>query len=586
MKTPTRMHVVSPKRPVSEEDELAVYWDPRYRRYFYAGVMTPPTGQLYDYRGRPVTLPSDTHTWSVVQLASADPSHPAPPPGPSILLRSGKKGKGRPRRKKRRIKWDFLSAASEEAEVQQIEDDGGREVTSSYRCIVHPLLLAIVVMVAGLVSFMVLLPLSGDSTRSPTTDDAPYTTDPGFIVTLLPLRRRAAMTERPPLGAPHSVGPRVDHSAEHSPLPTTDYVLTTADVQPFDAALSATRPPGHLESRQDLCLGTGSESRLGSPGGNNVTSRVPSNQHCDAIVRCCYSLPVNMSVEDSVTARGDSSTDGLPRAEGGASRTSMLLGVRVGDDAAFQSLLRNWSGERAKFLVDVIRAARTASFSGVRLWVPPREHVTLGFNEHLVSLARDVATELRGRNYTFGFFLPQGLLSQQRGITTAELTEALNAPPYSLLFYPELSAFWNTTTGSTAVTWPTPEEVLARASMETGAVHSSAICYLPPLPVAVQARLAEPCDPNKTQLLTRDSHLTYPALGDVRCRLRENDEWMISARRYYTYACKDSWALLYQTPIQARQFRDDLFVAAPASTCLGSFLGLPYATEEIGSASD
>lgn len=203
-------------------------------------------------------------------------------------------------------------------------------------------------------------------------------------------------------------------------------------------------------------------------------------------------------------------------------------------------------------------------FSGVRLWVPLQEHVTPGFIRHLVSLARDAAVDLRGRNQTFGFFLPQGLVLEQR----------------------EFSAFWNAT-GSTTAAWPTPEEVVAGASVETGAMNwTPSVCYLPPPPAAVQVRLAERCDANKTQLISREAHLTFPTSGDVRRILREDDEWTSSARRYYTYACKDSWALIYQTPLQARQFHDDLLVAAPSSTCIGSVLGSQAGTSvDVGSES-
>ncbi|KAK8773726.1 hypothetical protein V5799_011741 [Amblyomma americanum] len=56
----------------SGENDLALYWDSRYHRYFYAGAMTPPTGQLYDLAGTPITHPTDIHTWSVVELEQGE----------------------------------------------------------------------------------------------------------------------------------------------------------------------------------------------------------------------------------------------------------------------------------------------------------------------------------------------------------------------------------------------------------------------------------------------------------------------------------------------------------------------------------
>ncbi|KAH9368170.1 hypothetical protein HPB48_016988 [Haemaphysalis longicornis] len=592
------MGITSSKTPVLEEGELALYWDPRYKSYFYAGIMTPPTGQLYDLRGRPVTIPTDTHTWSVVRLASSGPHDTAPPPGPPILLRPNETGQRWRRNQGRQISWDFFlrvrEAPSEFPSVkhdrttldvldieappehQHREDKRERSLPTSLCYCLCPLVLLIMVIVAIVIAFSLMTAPSGGSTTSSYTGDSDSEIFTEVIYSgLVPashprLRRRG--TAEPTM---HHRGDRLIHTfSQHTFSVTTDFPVLASSVQIFDAAVPEardTRSPGNLKTRRNVCVRVGWKSPFGCHEGNTPVNE--RYQKCDALIHCCYYLPIDLSLEDRITARGDWRADDLSMAEKREPRTSILLGVYVGDDAAFERLLFNRSGERTKFLSSISQIAPTGRFSGVRLWVPLQGRPISGFDDHLVGLARDAAAKLREINCSFGFFLPRGLLSKWRGVTTTVLSKALDSP-YSLLVYPAFPVLENTT-GSTSGTWPTSEEVLTDASVETEANRNrSSVCFLPPPPVAVYARLPEICDPSKTQLVSRSIYLSLPMLADVCRRLALDDSWMTSAREYDTFACKDSRALLYQTRRQARKFREELFRAAPSSTCLGSFVDL------------
>ncbi|XP_077512247.1 uncharacterized protein LOC144123265 [Amblyomma americanum] len=103
--TPTKPTTPS----VPSDEELAVYRDPWFHRYFYAGVMTPPTGPLYDFKGAPITRPTDIHTWSVVQLVQAEgPAPSSAPSSPSIIMERDERGQRKRPSKGRRISWSAL----------------------------------------------------------------------------------------------------------------------------------------------------------------------------------------------------------------------------------------------------------------------------------------------------------------------------------------------------------------------------------------------------------------------------------------------------------------------------------------------
>ncbi|KAH9367928.1 hypothetical protein HPB48_008352 [Haemaphysalis longicornis] len=483
-------------------------------------------------------------------------------------------------------RWKIPANLMEAAKHPPRQDKHEKSLKSLLCYLVGPLLLVVAVVVAIVVAFSVLKSPSGESTLAPNTDVndggvfvEQYNPDLVEVPSLPPRRRSAAVW---------TMNPREDRllpTSNQDPLSiTTDYMLITPSVLHFDAAVSetiATRFPSAPKRRRNVCLRASSKLAFGSPEVNTRLSE--AHQNCDVLIHCCNFVRTDPSVEDWIITGGEPTAGELPMARNGDPLKNIILGVHVGDDAAFERLLFNWSGELTKFLAGIIHTAQMGRFSGVRLWVPLQGNATSGFGDRLIGLARTVARKLRGVNCTFGFFLPKDILLGHLGITTAELTKALDAP-HSLLVYPQFPAF-GTATASTPGARSTAEEVLAHASVETGAMQNSkSICYLPPPPVAMHAHLAESCDPSKPPVVSRLTYLNIPMLNDVCRTLRLDDSWTSSAHKYHTFACKGSLAVLYETPQQTQQFCDDFFAAAPLSTCLASFVdleGLPGGCHEI-----
>ncbi|KAK8773826.1 hypothetical protein V5799_011641 [Amblyomma americanum] len=99
-------------------------------------------------------------------------------------------------------------------------------------------------------------------------------------------------------------------------------------------------------------------------------------------------------------------------------------------------------------------------FDGVRLLAPWRERSARGLYDFVVGLAADVAARLQKENYSFGFFLPQGLSEPDR--FTTQLKKILNAR-HSVLFYPDFSVFWKTAAAvQLATTAGSPRSLLER----------------------------------------------------------------------------------------------------------------------------
>ncbi|KAK8774690.1 hypothetical protein V5799_010774 [Amblyomma americanum] len=179
---------------------------------------------------------------------------------------------------------------------------------------------------------------------------------------------------------------------------------------------------------------------------------------CDAVVRCCYSLSKDLKLQNGhrVRAVAENATQVRLTSEGRRA-ASQLLGV-LADDAAWRRLATR--SDRAEFARAVIRAGQASKFDGVRLLAPWRERSPRGFYDFVVGLAAGVAPRLQKKNYSFGFFLIQGLLEADRFTTQLKI---LNAR-HSVLFYPDFSVFWKI---AAAVSWPLPQEARGRFSNET-----------------------------------------------------------------------------------------------------------------------
>ncbi|KAK8774610.1 hypothetical protein V5799_010857 [Amblyomma americanum] len=286
---------------------------------------------------------------------------------------------------------------------------------------------------------------------------------------------------------------------------------------------------------------------------------------CDAVVHCCYSLGKDEKVQNGnrVRAVAENDTQARPTLEG-RNTASQLLGV-LADDEAWRRLATR--SDRTKFARAVIRAVQASMFDGVRLLPPWRERSARGLYDFVVGLAADVAARLQKENYSFGFFLPQGLSEPDR--FTTQLKKILNAR-HSVLFYLDFWVFWKT---AAAVRWPLPQEARGGSSNETTVNETdlksdSFACHLLAPPAAASLRLGEHCDPLKSQSVPREVASTFLTANSL-CHLW-NSSWKTSVHKYNTYACYGRQAVFYQSSPQARSFAIDVLAYTPSSTCAGS----------------
>ncbi|KAK8785271.1 hypothetical protein V5799_008365 [Amblyomma americanum] len=341
--------------------------------------------------------------------------------------------------------------------------------------------------------------------------------------------------------------------------------VTTAGSLHLDAASEYSVSRG-TEILNHICLVSGDPLQLEEMDciDNSSLLEWPLCRQCDAIVHCCYSLGKDLKLQNGnrMRAVAENAPQARPTSEGRRA-TRQLLGV-LADDAAWRRLATRRN--RAKFARAVIRAVQASEFDGVRLLAPWRERSARGFYDFVVSLAADMTARLQKKNYSFGFFLPQGLSEPDR--FTTQLKKILSAQ-HSVLFYPDFSLFGK---APAAVRWPLPQEALVRSSNrttvnETDSKSDSFACYLLAPPVAASLRLGGGCDPLKSQSVAREVASTFLTATSL-CHLW-NASWKTSVQKYHTYACDGRQAVFYQSSSQARRFAIDVLAHTPSSTCTG-----------------
>ncbi|XP_077500418.1 uncharacterized protein LOC144111137 [Amblyomma americanum] len=162
----------------TQDEELELYWEPRYHSYFYAGVMTPPTRQLFNFRGKPIMRPTDTHTWTAVHVepAVALPRHPAAPSPRPVIIHEDGHGRRRESGKGRQISWNFLD--------HPVNRDGATETMSVvtnkgpvYTALGGGVCCAVLFVVTVLISVYILLRIFAEEDRRRTTERRTPTLD-------------------------------------------------------------------------------------------------------------------------------------------------------------------------------------------------------------------------------------------------------------------------------------------------------------------------------------------------------------------------------------------------------------------------
>ncbi|KAK8765836.1 hypothetical protein V5799_031558 [Amblyomma americanum] len=341
-----------------------------------------------------------------------------------------------------------------------------------------------------------------------------------------------------------------------------DYPVNTAGSHYLDAAFeySVSRD---LEIGNIICLVSWEPPQLEEMDciENSSLSEYSCCRLCDAVVHCCYSLGKDMKLQSGnrVRAVAENATQARFTTEGRRA-ASQILGI-LADDAGWRRLATR--SDRDKFAQAVIRAVQESKFDGVRLLASWHERSARGFYDFVVGLAACVEAQLQKKNYSFGFFLPQGLSEPDR--FTTQLKKILNAR-HSVLFYPDFSVFWKS---AAAVRWPLPQETRGRSwneitVNEADSKSDSIACYVLAPSAAASLRLGERCD---------------------LCH-QWNSSWKTSVHKYNTFASDGRQAVFYQSSSQAGSFAIDVLTRTPSSTCIGSISSyLEYGLHECGETS-
>ncbi|KAK8776425.1 hypothetical protein V5799_030229 [Amblyomma americanum] len=317
--TPTKP--TTPSVPLDEE--LALYWDPRYYRYFYAGVMTPPTGQLYNFKGAPIARPTDLHMWSVVQLVQADGQAPSSAPSSrSIIIerdercvRTWTQGQRKRPNKGRRISWSSLEVPDLDTKAgsAEVRDPTRRKrLVFSWLCRVLCVTVSLLVEMAATVLFR--LEGSTDETARRTTSSSIFEGE--LVIPPGPIFQPFFGRDTPSSPAVCLYTARTEGRFMGD---VVDDPVTTAGSLYMGAAFeySVSRD---TEIVNLICLVSGEPPQLEELDciENSSLSEYSSCRLCDSVVRCCYSLGKDLKLQNGnpVRAVAENATQARLMSEG------------------------------------------------------------------------------------------------------------------------------------------------------------------------------------------------------------------------------------------------------------------------------
>ncbi|KAL3211863.1 hypothetical protein MRX96_036233 [Rhipicephalus microplus] len=271
---------------------------------------------------------------------------------------------------------------------------------------------------------------------------------------------------------------------------------------------------------------------------------------CGIVVECGYSIDKKMRLRPSAQSIIRNRTSRFTRAEqagAGRSQSSLLLCVSIDEEALINAAADN-EGQLSEFVRNVVLQLRSAKYEGICL----RLTVTPTNGSGFLNAIRKVSDKLSDRNTTVSLLLPYGLPGRALKHVILQLVAVLGRP-HAILFYPTPTLFRK------KAKWPSRKDIAFLPPKTTANV-----CYL--LPASAHAiSLRGNCDVRKEQRIKNSRELTTVSDG---CRLW-NRSWTSARYAYYTYACYANAGILFQTPEQARRFREAV-VRYAHPTCLGS----------------
>ncbi|KAK8765272.1 hypothetical protein V5799_032108 [Amblyomma americanum] len=347
------------------------------------------------------------------------------------------------------------------------------------------------------------------------------------------------------------------------------------------------------ELADDICLYTHHRdhddlANYDTPGEDRASLARSKNRHCDVVIRCCYYLEDDMTLQIGVSrARHRTPKHTYPRifsakrlrysADHHRRSQRALVAVRARGSAI--RILLGLGGQRATnaFVRNVLHVARSGHYSGVRLWWGEGDSGRI-IQPGFVRAVRDLTAALRKANCTLGFFLPYtDRLHRVAYAARLRLLEGAFGSPQSLLLYPTTDFLSQNSLSN----WKSPSQIVATSGdrYRAGASSTSSVCYLFLSATAISVALSNSttfCNDVAKGVSTKSVFLSRKALSRL-CRSR-NSSWEVSSNLYYSIACRlserdgsgggNKEAVIFQTPLQALMFRREL-LAHGRSSCFG-----------------
>ncbi|KAL1420208.1 hypothetical protein MTO96_024550 [Rhipicephalus appendiculatus] len=515
-----------------------MYWDPRYKSYFYAGELTTTA----DAAARKESPTRAQHTATDVHASTTGLDNDGTMS--SILVHS--RGSRRRSRARRRRRISFS--------VDSVDTMDSRSIASDPS---NTRVLRVCLAASAFAAFMLLwvllvLWLSGyldDYDGSLTEGDGAETAV------------RSTEKEDQTSADKEETEERDKKTTNKGKRLASDFATPKVFTPPRD------RDSTSLASH--VCLNTHRDDVLYNhepADSSRSPSHHPRARHCDVLVRCCYVLENNMTLRPDIPQTDTAKPrqrNFTKRCGDDSRRPGTTLAAVLEQDSAFKKLLSP-EGHRARsdFARNALRLARSEGYAGVRLWLSEAV-ASRAVEQSFVRKLRRVATALRKANCTLGFFLPYPAAHPSPKWYVAGLrvlADVLNSP-LSILLYPTTSVLRKRSW------WPSPAKMaIAVKTAETSPRRS--VCYLLLSATAVSVIAAASCDVDKVQRVSVSRTFLSSSASYELCR-SWNLSRKLSSHRYYSYSCGfGKEGIVFQTSQQSRRFCEKL-LDLTQSSCFG-----------------
>ncbi|XP_075535041.1 uncharacterized protein LOC142570551 [Dermacentor variabilis] len=553
------------KAAARELSPMELYWDPRYKSYFYAGTLPAAPGAAAA-AARPETATTERQTGSASEVHASTTDLQAGRRKRSILVRSrGSRRRSRARRRRR------ISFSVDVAGNRSWASDPSRSRRVARVCLATAVCATFL-----LLWVLVVLWVSGylEDHEYPLTETE---RDPATVRSTTTADRDETSTEK-------EEAERPDDEKKHKDDRRAGTFTTTEILTVGSPSKTPQRHHDGTNLASHVCLYTHRDDTLYNyeqAGNSQTPADRRRSRHCDVLIRCCYVLENDMTLrpETSWTGASKPRPQRLKKRRGGDryNRPWTALAAVLERDSAFSKLLAPGdSRARRKFARNALRLARSEGYAGVRLWLHEADALRV-VTPSFARKVRHVATALRKANCTVGFFLPYPATHPRPARYAAGLRALANAlnSPQSTLLYPTASVLRNHSR------WPSPTKmaVIEKNSAPTGRAEISprrSVCYLLLSAMAVSVAISNAtatCDVDKVQRVSVSQEREFLTRTEFYELCRSwNSSWKLSSHLYHSYSCgfgeHGREGVVFQTSQQAGRFYKKLLDLS-RSSCFG-----------------